>query len=206
MSFSSKVTHNSTSYTEPTEWRSNLFLKDVNLGLDHEENVSESSRLKEFSKYDINSEQRDGPNLLPYEELQSDGEIACGRKSLDNVPSSSSNLSDKIDSAWTGTDQQLSLKAQFTLQTDGPQDISSRHKNQADNPSFRRLSSPISSREAQNLDLSLHFTPSFTSPASLRVDGARLLLPETGQIVVVVYDNEPASIISYAISPKEYED
>ncbi|KAL7001012.1 1-phosphatidylinositol-3-phosphate 5-kinase [Sarracenia purpurea var. burkii] len=256
MSFSSGVTHDSTSYTELTEWRNNLFSKDVSLGLDHEENVSESSRLQESSKYDINSEQRDEPNLLPSEELQSDGEIACGKKSLDNVPSSSSNLSDKIDSAWTGTDQQLSLKAQFTLQTDGPQDLSSRHKNQADNPTFRRLSSPvrvysfdsalrlqeristglppsslhlstprsfhiqrkdgvpnvqrtysqISPREAQKLNLSLHFTPSFISSASLMADGARLLLPQTSQIVVAVYDNEPASIISYAISSKEYED
>ncbi|KAL6963045.1 1-phosphatidylinositol-3-phosphate 5-kinase [Sarracenia purpurea var. burkii] len=70
----------------------------------------------------------------------------------------------------------------------------------------RRLYSLDSPVFFLKLNLLLHFAPSSTSSASLRVDGARSLLQQTGQIVVVVYDNEPASIISYAISSKEYED
>ncbi|PSR91085.1 1-phosphatidylinositol-3-phosphate 5-kinase [Actinidia chinensis var. chinensis] len=270
--FSSKV-------SQLKEWRSDLSSKDISLDHDHEENVSESSKLQELSNDVIQSEDKNEPNLLQYElsvsedtvstscqhykqeELKTDGEITVGTTSLDNAPSPASNLSDKIDSAWTGTIQ-LPLKAQFTCHGDEPQVASVRHINQTDYPTFKRPKSParvysfdsalrlqeriskrlppsslhlstlrsfhasgeyknmvrdpvsnvqrtysqMSQREAQKLNLLLHSTPSFISCASLMPEGARLLLPQTGQIVVAVYDNEPTSIISYAISSKKYED
>ncbi|KAG5532227.1 hypothetical protein RHGRI_026752 [Rhododendron griersonianum] len=70
----------------------------------------------------------------------------------------------------------------------------------------QRTYSQMSPREAHMLNVLLHSTPSFISGASLMPDGARLLLPQTGQIVIAVYDKEPGSIIPYAIRSREYED
>lgn len=63
-------------------------------------------------------------------------------------------------------------------------------------------------QEAQKLNLILNSTPSFVSSAVHLTEGIRMLLPQRGQsdIVVAVYDNEPTSIISYALSSKEYDD
>ncbi|KAG5532212.1 hypothetical protein RHGRI_026739 [Rhododendron griersonianum] len=269
----------SISYIEPKEWRSDLCSKDISIDHDHENKVSESSKSQKFSMHGIQSEQQDEPKFLPsettdpgqtisapcqqhkQEELQSDGKFIVGMTSLDAAPSTVSNLSDKIDSAWSGTDQ-LPLTAQLNPQPDGPQFVSVKHISQAESPTFRRLSSPVrvysfdsalrlqerirkglsptslhlstlrsfhasgeyrnmirdpvsnvqrtysqmSPREAHKLNLVFHSTPSFISGASLMPDGARLLLPQTGQIVIAVYDNDPGSIISYAISSREYED
>ncbi|KAL6007612.1 hypothetical protein ACLOJK_033111 [Asimina triloba] len=68
------------------------------------------------------------------------------------------------------------------------------------------LNSP---RAAKKLNLLLGNTPSFVSTTSrILNEGARLLLPQIGHqnIVIAVYDNEPTSIISFALSSKEYED
>ncbi|KAF8407677.1 hypothetical protein HHK36_006812 [Tetracentron sinense] len=195
-----------------------------------------------------------------------DEEVAVDRKSYESLPSPTSNLADKIDSAWTGTDQSP-IKSQFlhTLQVDGRQTGSVRLLNQMDNPSYRGLMSPvrvysfdsavriqeriqkglppaslhlasfrsfhasgeyrnmvrdpipsmprsysqISPRETQKLNFIFNSTPAFISSAShMAGGGARLLLPQTGNnnVVIAVYDNEPTSIISYALSSKEYED
>ncbi|KAH7840020.1 hypothetical protein Vadar_011497 [Vaccinium darrowii] len=276
----SEVTRGSISYVEPKEWRNDLCRKDISIDHDHEDNASESSKSLEFSMSDIQSGQWDETKLLPsepmdhgetisascqlykQEELQCDGKFVVGMTSLDNAPPSASTLSDKIDSAWTGTDQ-LTLKGQLNTLPDGPQFVSVKHINQVESPTFRRLSSsparvysfdsaltlqerigkglsptslhlstlrsfhasgeyrsmirdPVSNvqrtysqmslREAPKLNLLLHSTPAFISAASLMPEGARLLLPQTGQIVIAVYDNEPGSIISYAISSREYED
>ncbi|KAF2316760.1 hypothetical protein GH714_042101 [Hevea brasiliensis] len=50
--------------------------------------------------------------------------------------------------------------------------------------------------------------PAFISTASHMAGGARLLLlsGSHNDIVIGVYDNDPASIVSYALSSKEYED
>ncbi|XP_052204616.1 putative 1-phosphatidylinositol-3-phosphate 5-kinase FAB1C [Diospyros lotus] len=272
--FTSNVTLDATSHIELKAPRS----QDISLNCGHEENVSESSKLQVLPKNTTQSKQKDEPNLSPsepivpedsiptscqhykQEDLQLDGEISGVKTSLDCAPLPASNLSDKIDSAWTGTDQ-FQLEAQFLniLQTDGRQVGSVRHAGQTDNPSFRRLVSParvysfdsalrlqerirkglppsslhlsavrsfhasgeyrsmvrdpvsnvhrtnsqISPKEAQKFNLLVNSTPSFILPA-----GARLLLPHTGQsnLVIAVYDNEPTSIISYALSSKEYEE
>lgn len=265
-----KVSQRGASYTDLKDWKSELLTEDDKFDHGHEENISESLRLQECLKNELQSQQKDELNFPPLksyvsedsiltschpkkvEEVHSDGEITLTRSSWESVSSPASNLSDKIDSAWTGTDQ-LPLKA--PLQTDGPP---------ADNPTHRRLLSPlrvysfdsatrvqermlkglppsslhlsqlksfhasgdyrnmvrdpvanvprsyshISPREAQKLSFLLGSTPSFISSASHIAEGARLLLPQTGlsNIVIAVFDNEPASIISYALSSKEYED
>lgn len=68
--------------------------------------------------------------------------------------------------------------------------------------------SEVLPREAQKLNLLPSSSTSFTSHASILPEGARLMVPENGQkdVVIAVYDNEPTSIISYALSSKEYKD
>ncbi|XWS22824.1 hypothetical protein CRYUN_Cryun29cG0068900 [Craigia yunnanensis] len=62
--------------------------------------------------------------------------------------------------------------------------------------------------EAQKLNLLLSSTPTLITSASHVAEGARLLVPQGGHsdIVIAVYDNDPASIISYALSSKEYDE
>ncbi|XP_031491774.1 putative 1-phosphatidylinositol-3-phosphate 5-kinase FAB1C [Nymphaea colorata] len=63
-------------------------------------------------------------------------------------------------------------------------------------------------KTSQRFDAILNYTPSFlTSSYHMLSEGPSLLLPSTGRnnIVVAVYDNEPTSIITYALSSKEYE-
>lgn len=74
--------------------------------------------------------------------------------------------------------------------------------------SVMRTYSQVLPQEAQKLNLILSSTPSFVSSAAHLTEGVRMLLPQTGKsdIVVAVYDNEPTSIISYALSSKEYDD
>ncbi|CAK9157553.1 unnamed protein product [Ilex paraguariensis] len=66
----------------------------------------------------------------------------------------------------------------------------------------------ISPRKTQKLNLLQSTSPSFISSVSLLPEGASLMLPQNGQnnLVIIVYEDEPTSIISYAISSKEYED
>ncbi|CAK9166856.1 unnamed protein product [Ilex paraguariensis] len=72
----------------------------------------------------------------------------------------------------------------------------------------QRTYSQMLPREAQKLNLPLSASLSFISSASLLPEGARFLLPQNGQInlVIAVYENEPTSIIAYALCCKEYED
>ncbi|KAF3630147.1 putative 1-phosphatidylinositol-3-phosphate 5-kinase FAB1C [Capsicum annuum] len=74
--------------------------------------------------------------------------------------------------------------------------------------SVQRTYSQMSPNDAQKFNLLMNSSPSFISYAALTHDGARLLVPHHGfnDIVVAVYDNEPSSIISYALTSKEYKD
>ncbi|XP_038999582.1 putative 1-phosphatidylinositol-3-phosphate 5-kinase FAB1C isoform X2 [Hibiscus syriacus] len=60
--------------------------------------------------------------------------------------------------------------------------------------------------EAQKLNLLLSSTPALLTSASRVAEGARLLLVQRGHSdnVIAIYDDDPASIISYALSSKEY--
>lgn len=76
-------------------------------------------------------------------------------------------------------------------------------------PSMLRPNSVTSPRATQKLNFIFGYTPLFISSTSRMLsDGVHLLLPQTGRnnITIAVYDNEPASIISYALNSKEYED
>ncbi|KAK1380726.1 1-phosphatidylinositol-3-phosphate 5-kinase [Heracleum sosnowskyi] len=71
----------------------------------------------------------------------------------------------------------------------------------------QRTSSQILPHEAQKYNL-WNTSPSFVSSASLLPKGARLVLSSNGQtdLIIVVYDNEPTSAISYALSSREHKD
>jgi 1-phosphatidylinositol-3-phosphate 5-kinase len=62
--------------------------------------------------------------------------------------------------------------------------------------------------EAHKLNLMHSSTHSFISSAANMAGGARLLLPvrANSDLVIGVYDNDPASVVSYALSSKEHED
>ncbi|CAH9104890.1 unnamed protein product [Cuscuta epithymum] len=63
--------------------------------------------------------------------------------------------------------------------------------------------------EAHKLNLSPSSSTAFISHKSLIPEGARLMVtPQKGHnsVIIAIYDEEPASIISYALSSKEYTD
>lgn len=260
-----KATQMDASHSQLKDSKSDSLSKNSKVDSDHEENVSGSVELWESSANDLHLEQKKEaklPTLEPFgpensklatvhhntqDDVHSDGEIA-------------STLSERIDSAWTGTDQVV----QHLSETDGLQAGFVKPISKTDNPPFRRLTMPVRvhsfdsalrfqeriSRglppsslhlstlrsfhasgdyrnmvrdpvsnvmrtysqilplEAQKLNLILSSTPSFISSASCISDGARLLLPQRGNndVVIAVYDDDPTSIISYALSSKEYED
>ncbi|XP_044492106.1 putative 1-phosphatidylinositol-3-phosphate 5-kinase FAB1C isoform X2 [Mangifera indica] len=256
-----KATPRDASYAQLKELRNDSLCKDGKVDNRHEENVSGPLEVQESPVNDSFSEQRE--TIEPFgsdisvlssshhnreEDVHSDGEIA-------------STLSERIDSAWTGTDQ-LAQPLQV-CQRDGLQVGFVGQIRKVDNPSFERPTAPVRVHsfdsalrikerilkglppsslhlsslrsfhasgeyrsmvrdpvsnimrtcsqmlplESQKLNLVLSSTPSFISSASHVADGARLLLPHRGNndLVVAVYDSDPASIISYALSSEEYE-
>ncbi|PKA65136.1 Putative 1-phosphatidylinositol-3-phosphate 5-kinase FAB1C [Apostasia shenzhenica] len=189
------------------------------------------------------------------------GQRVCGGKKADALCSESmsslfSNLSDRIDLAWTGSSQSLTDLLAYNAESDSVPQLSLRNS-----PQYRKLMSPVrvhsfdsalrlQRKVNQGLSpLSLHLSPvksfnfsgvsgcmasipsncgayfgrSLTSLKGLNFlashipvfissidrvisDGARLLMPRGGpdNIVIPVYDNEPTSIICYAISSQEH--
>ncbi|KAM6562990.1 hypothetical protein CsatB_022988 [Cannabis sativa] len=254
-------------FGHPVELISDSFCKEDKLEYGHEINVSESLSWLDFPRNDVLSP-RSEPcipndselNLCHHdkqEETLADGKTSKDMNSSESFPSHESTLSERIDSAWTGTDQ-LPLSAQSGLQAGIVRQVS-----QSDTVPIRRLAmsarnhsfdsalrvqervrkglppsslhvstlrsfhasgdfrnmirdpvsvmrtySQIFPQEAQKSNIVLSSTPSFISSASHVTEGVRMLLPQTCQsdIVVAVYDNEPTSIISYALSSKEYDD
>lgn len=187
------------------------------------------------------------------EDIHPGGEITAN-KALGNI-SPASSLSDRIDLAWTGTDQlemkvhppceshsegfpagnrlgkcsvpvrvhsfDSALRFQERIQKGLPPSslylstlrsfhASGNYRNMVRDPvsNVMRTYSQVLPLEAQKLNLILSSTPSFISSASHVAEGARLLLPHSGHndMVIAVYDSDPTSIISYALSSKEYED
>ncbi|GAB2226655.1 hypothetical protein Drorol1_Dr00022473 [Drosera rotundifolia] len=74
--------------------------------------------------------------------------------------------------------------------------------------STQRAYYQISLHEALTLSSLHNMQPSYISSAVHLADGARLMLPHASRnnLVIAVYDDEPTSIISYALSSKEHED
>ncbi|KAF8657114.1 hypothetical protein HU200_060326 [Digitaria exilis] len=75
-------------------------------------------------------------------------------------------------------------------------------------PNMRRACSQRSPGVIEKLNVVLARTPTYISSTLNMVnDGARLLLPQIGyedDVVVAVYDDEPTSIVSYAMTSEEY--
>ncbi|KAL6596092.1 hypothetical protein ACP70R_047456 [Stipagrostis hirtigluma subsp. patula] len=75
-------------------------------------------------------------------------------------------------------------------------------------PNMRRAFSQRSPGVVDKLNVVLSRTPTYISSTSHMIDdGARLLLPQIGyedDVVVAVYDDEPTSIVSYAMTSEEY--
>ncbi|KAL2344760.1 hypothetical protein Fmac_006045 [Flemingia macrophylla] len=260
-SFSSKVKQENESCAEVKELRVDSFHKDQNFDCGLDQNNSQPSKLQEtheshmLAEPDETLEPRASGSSTCYLEggrAHSDGDL--NRTSSECLPPNESSLSEKIDSAWTGTDQpQVNAVPAGSIQRSNPHD----------SPPFRRLTQPVRVHsfdsavriqerirkvlpaslhlstlrsfhasgdygnmvrdpisnvlqtyfqmlpwETQKLNLILSSTPSFISSVSHIADGARLLLSQTyhGDRVIAVYDNDYSSIISYALSSREYED
>lgn len=278
----SKAAQGDASYAQLKELKSELSHKDGMLGTGYED--SDSSKLHEPPGNNLQSEQAQ-PNVPPpfepsvavdsmlttchhhvrEEEKHSDGEVSVNKTLSESLLSpNESTLSERIDSAWTGTNQPAMKAQPHSSHADELQAGSVRQISQNDNPPIRRLMSPVrvysfdsalrfqerirkglppSSLhlsalrsfhasgdyrsmvrdpvsnvmrtysqmlpwETQKLNLAGGSTPSFISSASHMAEGARLLLTQNGHndLVIAVYENEPTSIISYALSSKEYND
>ncbi|OIT05556.1 PREDICTED: putative 1-phosphatidylinositol-3-phosphate 5-kinase FAB1C [Nicotiana attenuata] len=256
------------SCNELTDWRNNMFLKNDPLEHVYEETEIDFSNLEEYPEQEETHESPYGLvegsmftscEFEKTQDTQMEGENAVNKTSLERAPSAASVLSDKIDSAWTGTDRSpKKTQINMILQRNGSEAAPFR---QLDYPPFARLKSParvnsfdsalrlqdrikkglppsslhltairsfhasgdyrnmirdpvscvqrtysqMSPGEAQKVNLLMSSSPSFISYASLVHDGARLMVGYN-DIVIAVYDNEPTSIISYALSSKEYKD
>ncbi|CAO2828502.1 unnamed protein product [Amaranthus hypochondriacus] len=173
---------------------------------------------------------------LPQQEMFGDGEIPICKKSSGTVNSPAADLSDKIDSAWTGTDADASQAVPDNLRLkrlipparlcsfDSAMRLEEKlHRKLLSASQLSAVRSFHASGDFKNMikDPAANFTrtfsqvypnevpsiPSFISTSHMD-EGPRLLLPKTGQsdMVIAVYDDEPTSVITYALSSKEYED
>ncbi|KAL8224385.1 hypothetical protein R6Q57_019860 [Mikania cordata] len=156
--------------------------------------------------------------------------------SLERAPSAASVLSDKIDSAWAGslnptTNLILSrlspsparvysfdsaIRQQEKFKKGSRLYLSTLGSFHASGDFVHMVRDPVHNLERRsysqaftgennnitNLDLLLTTRPNFLP------EGAHLMIPSGGErdIVMAVYDNEPTSIISYALTSKDHED
>ncbi|KAK8582966.1 hypothetical protein V6N13_069732 [Hibiscus sabdariffa] len=237
----------------------------------HEQNAYRSPVSLEPSKTYIHSEKNSVlsnlESVVPkdFELVVYDQKIEEGMQSDGNITSPASALSERIDSAWTGTDL-LTLKVQppEAFQEDEVHPSLIGQTSKINNLPLSKVASPmrlhsfdsalrfheriqkglhLSSThlsmlrsfhasgdyrsmirdpvsnvtrtyshalplEAQKSSLLHSSTPTLITSASHVAEGARLLLSERGHsdIVIAVYDDDPASIISYALSSKEYDE
>ncbi|GMJ13319.1 FORMS APLOID AND BINUCLEATE CELLS 1C [Hibiscus trionum] len=237
----------------------------------HEENTCKSSNSVEPPKSYAQLEQNFSSLSLESDVPEESDFTMCIEKREENrqpdesIRSPASMLSEKIDSAWTGTDL-LALKVQPSEASQGDElqaglirptskmynlplrkvaapmrahsfdsvlRLDARiqkglHPSSSHFPTLRSFHAsgdyrimvrdPISNvtrsqsytlpLEAQKLNLLLSSTPALITSASHVAEGARLLLAQRGHDdnVIAVYDNDPASIISYALSSKEYDE
>ncbi|OIW10205.1 hypothetical protein TanjilG_27956 [Lupinus angustifolius] len=266
-SLTSKVKTVSKLCAEVKELRVDSFHKDRSSDSGLEQNNPQPLKLCESDESHMLGEQDD--TLEPcvsdaFSSYDLHGEFVGNKTLSPCFPPDESNLPEKIDSAWIGTDHHLSkVEPLHTYQPNSVLVGSVLRLNQNDNPPFRRLKQPVRVQsfdsalrvqkrmgkvwapsshllqvrsfhatgdyrnvikdpvsnvvetniqmlpwETQKLKLILSSKPSFISSMSLIADGARLLIPEThnSDRVIAVYDNDYSSIISHALSSKEYED
>ncbi|XP_020114885.1 putative 1-phosphatidylinositol-3-phosphate 5-kinase FAB1C [Ananas comosus] len=259
-----------------TEWKFGESRKDASLANLPEENITKSSSLSASLRKSSLSEHQEEVNSqvlecnssnavemdLPIESVESYvGQAGLNNErphiaepitvstSLEKLPS---NLSEKIDLAWTG-----SGRLGMDSPKGSPVDDSVRSLKLIDNPQFSKVISPVRvysfdsatrlrHRVHAGLSPPLHLSslklvdscgkflqpnmrraysqrapmglerlnipciqrPVYiSSPCHMNSDGARLLLPQISSdenVYVAVYDDEPTSIVSYALASKEY--
>ncbi|GMH20328.1 hypothetical protein Nepgr_022169 [Nepenthes gracilis] len=241
-----EASQDSASYAELKDFKSDSSFKDTKPDIDQAENVSESLKMEYLmleqraanASLHVSVEcNMDSCQRFQQEEEYADGEVADGQF-LGSMSSSTSCLSDKIDSAWTGTnhinpadnmplrrlmarervysfDSATRLRERlhrgffpsWHLSTVKSFHASGDYRSMVKDPVLNILRgySQISQNESQKLSFS---QPSYIPSAAHFAEGPRLLLPQTGRdnLVIAVYDDEPTSIISYALSSKEHED
>ncbi|CAA0328812.1 unnamed protein product [Arabidopsis thaliana] len=188
------------------------------------------------------------------EQSHTDSEANGDNNDPENIPSPGTSLSERIDSAWLGSFQNLE-KAETIAETEGFSAVNSslrrlarpirvqsfdsairfqeriqkglppsslylstlrsfhasgEYRNMVRDPvsNVMRTYSQMLPLEVQKLDLIVGSAPTYISSASQMADGARMLIPQRGlnDIVVPVYDDDPASVVSYAINSKEYKE
>lgn len=249
-SLSSKVKQETESFADGKELRVDSLHKDQSFDSWLEQNNSQPSKLHESHESHKLVEPDDQPKSrraseasacsLDGEEPHSDAEFVSNKTSSECMPPNESNLSEKIDLAWTGTDQPVqvnasvkrlaqpmrvhsfdsALRVQDRIKKDLPLSLhmstlrsfhaSGDYRNMVRDPISNVLQNYFQMLpwESQRINLILSSTPSFISSISHIAEGARLLLPQTchSNRVIAVYDNDYSSIISYALSSKDYED
>ncbi|XP_018461374.2 putative 1-phosphatidylinositol-3-phosphate 5-kinase FAB1C [Raphanus sativus] len=139
--------------------------------------------------------------------LQQEGadEEGEGKANSDGGEANGSSLSERIDSEWLGPFHTLEKARQKAALFSTP-DQSPGH---GERPCLQRDEDlqklPL---EVQKLDLIVGSAPTYISSASQMADGARMLIPQRGlnDIVIPVYDDDPASVVSYALNSKEYKE
>lgn len=249
-SLSSKVKQETESFADVKELRVDSLHKDQSFDSWLEQNNSQPSKLHESHESHKLVEPDNQPKSrraseasacsLDGEEPHSDAEFVSNKTSSECIPPNESNLSEKIDLAWTGTDQPVqvnasvkrlaqpmrvhsfdsALRVQDRIKKDMPSSLhmstlrsfhaSGDYRNMVRDPISNVLQNYFQMLpwESQRINLILSSTPSFISSISHIAEGARLLLPQTchSNRVIAVYDNDYSSIISYALSSKDYED
>lgn len=159
-------------------------------------------------------------------EVQGNGVVADEfklEKTLEKLESSPSNLSDRIDLAWTGSGVET-LPVVPTALMNGPSYHSVmapiRIKSFDSGINFRNRSSPVddsnvsirraySQRPPRALErtgrgLSPTFTNKLSLPGMIDGEGRFLLSQSVSDVVVPVYDDEPSSMIAHAMTVPEY--
>lgn len=160
-------------------------------------------------------------------EIQSNGVVADElklEKTLEKSVSSASNLSDRIDLAWTGSSVETLAAVLPTALMNGPSfqnvmapirirsfDSGINFKNRlslVDDPtvSIRRAYSqrPPRALERSGRGLSPTFTNKLSLSGMMDGEGRMLLSQSVSDVVVPVYDDEPSSMIAHAMTVPEY--
>ncbi|GAB4840392.1 hypothetical protein Ancab_021158 [Ancistrocladus abbreviatus] len=213
-------------YVGLKDWRSDSY-KDAKSDGTQIENLSDSPKVEDSSPRAANFEVHlpvdcnlDLCQHVPQGEIRADGETTDNAKSSEIIPYPASSLSDKIDSAWTGTDQQSCRTHLPQLQSDVLHSGQTRLVNPVENHlPFSRLMAPLrfhSFESVKRLQERLHrrLPPSslqFSTVKSFHAFGdySNMVtdpVSSRNNLVIAVYDDEPTSIISYALSSKEHED
>ena len=151
-SYSSKVKQENELCADVKELRADSFHKDQNVDGGPEQNNRQPLKLHERHEIHKLGEPDDplGPCASEAftchydgEEVHSDGEFVANKTLSECFPPEESNLSEKIDSAWTGTDQPHKVEPLNTAQANVVPAGCVRQSNQNDNPPFRRLAQPM---------------------------------------------------------------